>query len=131
MGLRTENRNEESVVAFRQMVWHGGPLHVNLNAARATVALFGTKRVWGGAEPINGFGHDDCVPLEGNHADWTPVWRGGHTPEELAGRVIVAEIRFADGTLYSISGDMTPVFATQANRYLAGGILPLQSEISQ
>ncbi len=122
--LRTRDASRESAVATRQIVWHGGPLHININACRATVALFETTRVWGQPEPIAGFGHADCVPIEGDCADWTPAWRDGRAAAELSGRVITAEIRFTDGELYSISGDMTTVFGTQANRYLAGGGLP-------
>ena len=115
----------------REKIWHGGNLHVNLKAKEATVAVYITDEseivsgnVLGIAAPIPGYGHEDCIPFSGDSTDFCPVYKSGKTMDELIGKTIVFEIRFTDGTLYSIAGDYTDVFNTQGARYRRLGLLP-------
>jgi hypothetical protein len=104
---------------------------VNLVAQHATVAVYisdeselVSSNVLGIARPLPGYTHEDCIPFSGDSRDFCPVYKSGKTLDELIGKTIVFEIRFTDGTLYSISGDYTDVFNTQAARYRKLGIMP-------
>jgi len=129
--LATEQEGTPAMVTTREKVWHAGDLHVNLIARHATMAVYlsgGDEHtgynVLGFSEPIEGMGHEDCIPFTGDSTDWVPTWSSGKTPEDLAGHTLVFELRFTDGEVYSFGGDWTDVFNTQAARYRKYGILP-------
>lgn len=129
--LRTEDSMKESTVSTREKVWHGGELHVNIDARYATVAVLDSAEtedmggnVLGIARPMEGFGHEDCEPFSGDSIDWVPKFKNGRTLDELTGKTIVFEIKFRDGRLFSLSGDFTNVSNTQAARYRKFHVLP-------
>ena len=76
------------------------------------------------AKPLAGYSHDDCNPFSGDSADWVPTFKNGKNLNDLAGKTIVLEISFLDGELYSLRGNFTPVFNTQAARYRRFGLVP-------
>jgi hypothetical protein len=131
IGLESIDKTTPSRIITREKIWNGGNLHVNLVAQHATVAVYisdeselVSSNVLGIARPLPGYTHEDCVPFTGDSIDFCPVFKSGKTLDELIGKTIVFEIRFTDGTLYSISGDYTDVFNTQAARYRKLGIMP-------
>ncbi len=130
--LSSKDKNIPAVVATREKVWHGGELFVNLEAEHATVAVYDAcesedvegLNVLGMTKPIPGFCHDDCLPFSGDSTNWSPEYKNGRKISDLAGKVLVFEIRFSNGKLYSLSGDYTDVFNTEGARYRQFGILP-------
>ena len=131
IALQSTDPAVPATVTTREKVWHGGELHLNLQAAEATVAVYLSGgdahtgyNVLGFSEPVEGYGHGDCVPFAGDTTDWTPVWRDGKTLAALAGQTLVFELEFRDGAVYSLSGDYTDLFNTQAARYRKYGELP-------
>ncbi len=131
MALESADATRASVVTTREKVWHGGELHLNLKAARATLAVFASDEselvsgnVLGFARPLAGYGHEDCVPFDGDSTDWVPQFKNGATLAALAGKTLVFEVRFENGALFSLAGDFTDVFNTEAARYRRFGVLP-------
>lgn len=119
--LESEDPTQESMVATRENVWHGGNLHVNLNVQNATVAVYTSDRdngnILGICEPIEGYGHEDCIPFQGDSCDWIPTYKSGKTLDKLQGRILAFEIKFQNGELYALSGNMTPIFNVEGERY--------------
>ncbi len=131
ISLATVNKDEESVVATREKVWHGGDLHINIKAEKATVAVYITDEsemvtgnVLGVAKPIEGYSHEDCVPFGGDCTDWVPEFKNGKKVSDLSGKTIVFEVKFTDGEIYSFAGDFTDVYNTEGARYRKFGVLP-------
>lgn len=132
ISLATKEKAVPSVIATREKVWHGGNLSVNLKAEHATVAVYDAcesedvegMNVLGMTKPVEGFGHDDCLAFSGDSTEWLPEYKNGKKIAELAGKVLVFEIRFVNGKIYSLSGDYTDVFNTEGARYRQFGILP-------
>lgn len=130
--LKSEDTFEDSVVATREKLWKGGDAHINISAESATVAFYASDEsvllggnVIGVSHPIEGFSHDDCIPFSGDETDWVPTFKSGKTADELKGKTIVIEVKFRNGRLYSIAGDCTDVFNTEAARYRMKGIEPI------
>ena len=123
VSLRSKDASRESVVATREKIWHGGDLHVNLKARRATVAVYTTAtldmgcNLLGISEPLEGYSHEDCVPFCADSADWVPEYKSGRSFGELAGKTLVFEIKFEDGELFSLRGDYTDVFNVEGAVY--------------
>lgn len=130
--FETEDNSKPSTVVTREKVWHGGELHVNINSKGATLGVYvsaeseivGDSNALGHSKAVEGYGHEDCVPFSGDSTDWVPVFKNGKTLDELKNKTLVFEIKFSDGCIYSISGDYTDVFNTQAARYRKFGLLP-------
>ena len=107
----------------------GGELQINLQAQTATLAVWesddreGTNAL-GFSHPVDGYSHEDCIPFSGDCTAWTPTFRNGKTLSELAGKTLLFEVCFTDGTLWSLEGDFTNVHNTQAARYRMLGLLP-------
>ena len=129
--LADEQTGVPATVTTREKVWQGGELHINLTAARATVAVYtsagdehtGTN-VLDFSAPLDGYGHEDCLPFTGDSTDWVPAWRDGRGLAALVGQTLVFELRFEDGAVYAFAGDWVDVFNTQAARYRTFGVLP-------
>lgn len=131
ISLSTEDREKTASVITREKVWHGGEIYVNLKAKWATMAVYTTEEtelvtgnVLGFAEPIKGYGHEDCIPFEGDSIEWIPQYKSGKKIEELSGKTLVFELRFDDGEVFSLSGDYTDVYNTEAARFRKLGVLP-------
>ena len=131
ISLVAESADEPAVLATREKVWHGGELHVNLRAKRATMAVYCSSEtenlggnVLGISHLIEGCAHEDCVPFEGDSTDWVPQFKSGKTLDSLTGKTLVFELRWEDGEVWSLSGNYTDVFNTQAARYRKFGVLP-------
>ena len=131
IGLTSENKAEPSRLITREKVWFGGELHLNINAKNVTVAVFDScesehvgGNVLGFSVPVEGYGHEDCIPFSGDSTDLTIEYKNGKLLDDLKGKTLVFEIRFNDGTIYSVSGNYEDVFNTQAARYRKFGILP-------
>ena len=131
ISLKTTNTDEPSVVATREVIWHGGEMHVNLRARRATLAVYTSEsqdeelNILGMASPLVGYTHEDCIPFSGDAVDWTPQYENGRTLEELRGRTLVFEIKFEDGELFSFGGDFTRIFNVEGAVYRKHGVLRL------
>lgn len=131
ISLKTENKDEVSVVATREKVWHGGDLHINISTKGATVGVYITDEdevvtgnVLGYARPVEGYSHEDCIPFSGDSTDWIPEYKNGKKISDLAGKTIVFEVKFSDGELFSLSGEFTDVYNTEGARYRKFGKLP-------
>ena len=131
ISLASRNKAEPSVVATREKIWHGGEPHFNLKAKNATVAVYTTEEtedVGGNAlafsRLIEGMGHEDCLPFGGDSTDWSPIYKTGKKVDDLKGKTLVLELRFLDGEVFSIAGEYTDVYNTQAARYRKFGVMP-------
>ena len=131
VALRSENSDTPARVITREKVWHGGELHLNVNAKDVKVAVYETLvsenlggNALGIAEPIEGYSAEECIAFSGDSSDFVPRFKSGKTVDDLRGRTLVFEIIFSDGELYSLSGDYTDVFNTEGARYRLFGILP-------
>ena len=120
-----------SAVATREKVWHEGEVHLNIKAKNATVAVYVSDEsemvagnALGSARPIDGYGHEDCISFSGDSVDWVPQYKSGKKIEELRGKTVVFEVKFEDGEIFSLSGNYTDVYNTQAARYRRFGVLP-------
>ena len=51
-------------------------------------------------------------------------FKNGKTLEDFRGKIVASEVRFNSGELYSIYGDMTPLFNIEGERYRRTGVLP-------
>ncbi len=129
--LATEDNEKEACVATREKIWHGGEISYNLKAKMATVAVYITDEsemlagnIGGVARPLDGYGHNDCIPFSGESDNWIPKYKSGKRIDDLKGKTIVFEIKFKDGEIYSLSGDFTDAYNTQAARYRHLGVLP-------
>jgi len=135
ISLSSANPQEVSTVATREKIWHGGELHINLKAKKATAAVYLSDdsefvfgNVLGIAKPVEGYTHEDCIPFCGDSTDWVPAYTSGKTLHDLREKTLVFELKFENGEVFSFSGDYTDVFNTQAARYRKFGILPDHTE---
>ena len=116
----------QAKVITREFLYHGGPISVNLSAKNATMAIVDTSgddptaHVWGTDVTAPGFDHADCVPLSGDSVAWQPCF-AGRDLESLKGRVLIFEIKYECGELYSVSGNLEPLTNTQAARFRKTG----------
>ena len=128
IGLETES---EATVITREFLFRGGDISVNLQAENATMAVIDTSgddpasHVWGMDAAAPGFDHDFCEPFSGDSVCWRPRF-GGRDLEELKGRVIILEIRYTRGVLYSVSGEIEPLSNTEAARWRKTGLLSIR-----
>lgn len=121
VGLAAEEGKEPARVATREIVWHSGEVAINIAAKQATCAVY--ERTFYKVSPLPGFAHEDCVPFSGDSTHWIPEWKGGDL-KQFADRILIFELRYSDGTLYSISGDGTPVMGIEGARFIKYGRLP-------
>lgn len=127
IGLCTRDREKPSVVATREKIWHGGEVHINIKARKATCAVYSVEysgNCLAFAKPIEGYTHEDCVPFSGDSTDWVPGFSSGKTLDALSGKTIAISVRFEDGELYSVSGDCTDAFNVEGARYRLNGTMP-------
>ena len=129
ISLSTEDKTAESVLATREKIWHGGELCVNLRAEHATLAVFiaDDANTLSFNKPYPGMGHSDCIPFCGDSTAWTPRYQSGKSFGELAGKTVIFELKMKNGELFSLSGDFTDIYNTQAARYRMRGIPPTVS----
>ncbi len=123
VGLRTLKDAGEAEVALRDILWDGGDVSINIETEGATVAVYENS---GSQTPIEGMSHEDCVPFAGSSIHWTPQWTSGKTTDELKGKTLVFDIRFKNGTLWSVSGNGQPMMNSEADRYRKFGQRPLR-----
>ena len=126
ISLVTERNDEASVVATREKIWNGGALSVNIRAEEATAAIFiaDDENTLAYTKPVEGMGHGDCIPFSGDSTEWIPEFKSGRSLDELCKKTIVIEIKYKNGELFSISGDFTDCYNTQAARYRKYGRMP-------
>lgn len=129
ISLKTADRERESVIATREKIWHGGEPHLNLRAEGATVAVYTTDseemelNILGIASPIEGYGHEDCIPFTGDCIDWVPKYKSGKRVSDLSGGTLVFEIKFKNGEIFSFGGDYTDAFNVEGAVYRKHGVL--------
>lgn len=111
----------------------GGEVSINIKAKKATMAVYETASTeeqpynpLGCATPLDGYTYEDCNCFEGDDLYWKPTFKTGKTINELKGKTIVFEIKFYDGEIYSIFGEMVPVFNVPAERYRLSKKVPKQ-----
>ncbi len=131
IGLSSADATAPARIITREKIWNGGDLRLNLRAETATIGVYVTDEVHsrpgnalGIASPVDGFTHEECIPFSGDSTHWVPQWSSGKSLEELKGHTLVFEVRFSDGTLFSLSGDYTDVFNTEGARYRKFGYMP-------
>ena len=129
--METEDKQSPSMIRTREKLWHGGDMHINLQAGHATVVVLESKSEYdylnnlgGLCKPVEGFGHEDCIPFAGDSIDWAPQYKSGRTMEELKGKTLVFEICFQDGRLYSLEGNCTHLSNIEAAHYRTLGDIP-------
>ena len=101
--LESIYKTKESVIATRENIWQGGELHMNLKAQKATVAVYIAEEyrdkdlnLLSSCYLVGGYSHEYCI-AKGKSTDFS--------------------IKFYDGEVYSIYGNMIPVFNVPATRY--------------
>ena len=126
IGLATEKEDEYAVAATRENIWNGGALSVNIRAEEATAAIFVAEdeNTLAFTKPVEGMGHEDCIPFSGDSTEWVPEFKSGKTLDELCKKTIVIEIKYKNGELFSLSGDFVDCYNTQAARYRKYGRMP-------
>lgn len=124
--LTTENTNKESVVSTRENIWNSGELHINISCDNATMAIYESTGddVFGTGKPIENYGHEDCIAFSGDSTDWTPQFKNGKTLDELKGKTLIFEIKFKNGSIFSIYGDCIPIMNLEGVRFRNYGTLP-------
>ena len=129
--LSTENADKESVISTRENIWYSGELHINISCENATVAVYESsgEDVLGTGRAIEGYSHSDCIAFSGDNRDWTPEFRSGKTLDELKGKTLIFEIKFENGSIYSINGDCRPIMNLEGVRFRTYGILPPTREL--
>lgn len=131
ISLSTDRHDEESVIATREKIWHGGDAHINLRAEHATLAVYSTRgeaqdmNILGTAERLEGFTHEDCIAFSGDSTDWIPEYKSGRRLSELSGETVVLELKFKNGEVYSFGGDFTDIFNVEGAVYRRHGITRL------
>ena len=92
---------------------------MNLQAKKATLAVYEVRdeEQWSMPFLLEGYSHEDCIPFSGNSTNWIPVYQNGKKLDDLQGKTIMLELKIEDGTIYSISGDFTPIMNTEGVRY--------------
>ena len=96
-----------------------GAFDINIQAERATCALYASDDASRGEKAIPGFGHEDCEPFSGDCTHWTPEFKGDVS--DLVGRVITIEVKLEKGVLWGINGDFEKMMNTEAMRYASFG----------
>lgn len=128
MALTTESPEKAGLLNTRENIWHSGELHVNLQAAKATMAVYETYDDETGREllrQLEGYNHEDCIPFTGDSTDWVPCFKSGKTLDELSGKTVALEIKLEDGSVYSMTADCTPLMNWQGIHYrLYDGMTP-------
>lgn len=110
----------------------GDELHVNLECPKgATCALYTDNSanelenlLYHDLIPVEGFGHQDCIPFYGDSVEWNPCWKEGKTFEQLKDKIVYIEIRMNGGRIYSLRGNMVPMMICDLPRYHLYGIVP-------
>ena len=124
--LVSENPDNFSRLCTRPNIWRDGELEVNLKCRGiATVMVLEKLNENNQFRTVPGFHHHDCENFVGDSTRWTPKWKK-RTLSELKGKNVAFEVKFWDGELYSISGDMTPVMYVQQEQYLRLGKDPFR-----
>lgn len=120
--------DDDATVTTREFLYHGGDIRINLDASCATCAVLdstglnGDVNVFGSGHPVPGFDHGDCAPFSGSDTDWVPSFSGGSL-DRFIGKTILIEIRYREGTLWSVSGELTPLTNTEAARLRTKGLV--------
>ena len=130
--LESADKETESVIATRENILHGGDVHFNLKAQKATVAVYeglaynpkGNVNSSTNCALVEGFSHEDCIPFSGDSTDWVPEFKSGKKISDMVGKTLIFEIKLEDGEIYSIYGDITPVFNVPAARYRINNEMP-------
>lgn len=122
IALHTGDEQTVGRLASREIIWNGGELEVNLNASRATCAIYGDTG--NDIQPLPGFSHEECVPFSGDDCHWQPQWKSGALMNSLAGKTVVVEIKLENGTIYSFSGAGIRAMEIEAARYRKFGKIP-------
>ncbi len=108
---------DEAYLATRPVILNGG-LDINIKCDSPVVCQITNVH---GRVPIAGFEFANCTPFTGDSTHWVPQWNG-HDISELAGKAVCLHIKFANGEIYAINGDFTPVTCHEAIRYSTQGI---------
>ncbi len=126
ISLSSEDNEKESVLATREKIWNGGELSVNLRAEGATLAVFYADdyNTLAFNKPYPGMTHEDCIEFSGDSTAWTPKYKSGKSFEELYGKTVIFELKMRSGEVFSIFGDFTDIYNTQAARYRRWGTMP-------
>lgn len=118
VGLKTTDAGRPGRLCSRALVWKGSELAFNLKAEEATCAIFPHVELGKPEplEPLAGFGHADCGPFSGDSTAWHPQWKGGSLAS-LGNRLVLVELKFRNGTVYSFTADGVPRMEIEAERY--------------
>jgi hypothetical protein len=129
--LESADKAKESVISTRENIWQGRELHLNLKVQKATVAVYISEEhkdmglnLLSGCCLLEGYSHEDCIPFSGDSCNWVPVFKSGKTINALDGKVLIFQLKFYNGEIYSIYGNMIPVFNIPAARYRTLNQLP-------
>lgn len=115
----------EGRLCTRCMYYEGGGFGINIECPNgtATCALYDDDVVHPFRKPMEGFGHDDCIPFTGDSDFWTPQFKNRDI-EQLKGRCFMLEIKLKSGRLYSLRGNFINMMATEVFRFHSHGDLP-------
>ncbi len=109
--LKTEDESKPSLICTRDNLWKGGELSINIACKNATVALYDRDNTL-----YDGYSHEDCIPFSGDSKKWIPAWKDSKTLDMLKNEIVQIEIKFEDGTLYSLSGNYSPMMDLGSHR---------------
>lgn len=117
--LTTENAEIPSIISTRENIWNSGELNINICCKNATVAVYESigDDALGTAHKIEGYSHRECIAFSGDSTKWVPQFKSGKTLNALSGKTLIFELKFENGTLFSIEGDCTPVMNLEGVRY--------------
>jgi hypothetical protein len=101
---------EGGLIITRQFVYHGGPLHFNINALQGEVKIqIGNDD----NQLINGFSFDECRAFSGDETDHQFKFDNRQITE-LQGQILVISVRASSADLFSITGEIEWITPYQA-----------------
>lgn len=97
VSIEADKRGKESFVITRPILWPGGELVVNCDAAEGNLTV-AVSDAW--REPYEGFRFEDCIPLEDDETRHRVSWKNAKM-NTLKGEFVRLEFRFRNADLYS------------------------------
>jgi hypothetical protein len=97
-----ESTGGDAYFQTRPMAYFGGNITINISVpcGEAVCRLKNQEN-----KTIPGFDFQDCVPFSGDELRWKPQWKGHELSETGRGKIIIVELRWYNGIVWTIDCD--------------------------